>query len=87
MFDSNNMSLQARELQPPVRNLSSKFTEERPTKFKSEALFSQIQNSLMSMKDELERECDDLTDKIDEIMRSEVLTFDKLRDIEFSSGY
>jgi hypothetical protein len=33
------------------------------------------------MKDDLERECDDITSKIDEIMRTELITFDKLKDI------
>ena len=33
------------------------------------------------MKDELERECDDITDKIDEILRTELITFDNLKDI------
>lgn len=33
------------------------------------------------MKEELERECDDITDKIEEIMRTELITFDKLKDI------
>lgn len=33
------------------------------------------------MRDELERECDDLNDKIDEIMRTEIFTFDKLKEI------
>lgn len=37
------------------------------------------------MKDDLERECDDITNKIDEIMRTELLTFDKIKDIEFTS--
>lgn len=33
------------------------------------------------MKEGLERECDDISDKIDEIMRTELITFDKLKDI------
>jgi hypothetical protein len=33
------------------------------------------------MKDDLERECDDIADKIDQIMRTELITFDKLKDI------
>lgn len=33
------------------------------------------------MKDDLERDCDDITLKIDEIMRTELITFDKLKDI------
>ena len=33
------------------------------------------------MKEDLERECDDITDKIEEIMRTELITFDKLREI------
>ena len=37
------------------------------------------------MKEELERECDDISNKIDEIMRTELMTFDKLKDMEFSS--
>ena len=52
---------------------------------KSEQMFNQIQSSLINMKDELERECDDITNKIDEIMRTELLTFDKLKDMEFAS--
>lgn len=33
------------------------------------------------MKEELEKECDDITTKIDEIMRTELITFEKIRDI------
>ena len=33
------------------------------------------------MKVELEKECDDITMKIDEILRTELITFDKLKDI------
>jgi len=39
------------------------------------------------MKTELEKECDDITDKIDEIMRTELLTFDKIKDIEFANNH
>ena len=39
------------------------------------------------MKNELEKECDDITNKIDEIMRSELLTFDKIKDIEFANNH
>ena len=33
------------------------------------------------MKDDMEKECDDIIDKIDEIMRTELITFDKLKEI------
>eukprot|EP00347_Sterkiella_histriomuscorum_P014251 403361596 len=52
---------------------------------KSDQMFTQISSSLAAMKDDLERECDDISNKIDEIMRTELLTFDKLKDIEVSS--
>lgn len=47
---------------------------------KSDQLFSQVCNGIISLKEELERECDDISTKIDEIMRTELLTFDKLKD-------
>ena len=34
----------------------------------------------MSIRQELERECNDLTDKIDQIMRTELITFDKIKE-------
>lgn len=33
------------------------------------------------MKDDLERDCDDISSKIDEILRTELITFDKLKEI------
>lgn len=33
------------------------------------------------MRRDLEREFDDITDKLDEIMRTELITFDKLKEI------
>ncbi len=48
---------------------------------KSDQLFSQVCSGIISLKEELERECDDITSKIDEIMRTELLTFEKLKDI------
>ena len=36
---------------------------------------------LKSMREDLEREFDDISDKIDEIMRTELITFDKLKEI------
>ena len=38
------------------------------------------------MKDDLDREFEDLTDKIDEIMRTELITFDKLKEISSIEG-
>ena len=44
-------------------------------------MFQSIQSGIAKMKEELERECDDITIKIDEIIRTELLTFDKLKEL------
>ena len=44
-------------------------------------MFSNISLGLKNIRSELEREFDDITDKIDEIMRTELITFDKLKEI------
>ncbi len=45
-------------------------------------MFNSIQSSISNMKNELERECDDIQMKIDQIMKTELITFDKIKDIE-----
>ena len=44
-------------------------------------MFLLIQKGMVEMKDDMEKECDDIIDKIDEIMRTELITFDKLKEI------
>jgi hypothetical protein len=44
-------------------------------------MYEKIQSGLRNLSDDFSRECDDLTAKIEQIMRTELLTLEKLKDI------
>lgn len=52
---------------------------------RSDQLFNSIATGMASLREELSRECDDITSKIDQIMRTELITFDKLKQTYTSS--
>jgi len=45
---------------------------------RSDQMFSQIQSGIARMKTDLERECDSIQEKIDQILRTELHAFDKI---------
>ena len=69
IFDSNQYASQ--------QSYNSKMTTGT---LKSEQMFSQITSGIVALREDLERECNDLAGKIDEIMRTDLLTFDKIKE-------
>ncbi|CDW77438.1 UNKNOWN [Stylonychia lemnae] len=94
VFDTNSLVSQNEYTLNSQKNLNVQMQQvnlnnnnNQNMSMKSDQLFSQLQNSLLGMKNELEKECDDITNKIDEIMRTELLTFDKIKDIDFGNNH
>ena len=48
---------------------------------RSDQMYSQIEGSMHELREDVARECDDIISKIEQIMRTELVTFEKLKSI------